>query len=310
VVKRLNRICTGVLLLWGAAAHAQEAPNPPEPVSAPPTVVEASAVQDAAAPLAAVPAATESTNDAAYVRAPDVTGAARHAPPPPLPQPPATYAVGAAIGSDARPARRVSRTADGRVALALGGVLLFSKDPGFDFAFEGNRQRGIDAAASCDVFRPVDKLNLALGASVRRFVGESEAGQVHLRTLNATADVSLRYELLPVLPVFVRAAFGFASAEARIDTGARSVTGSDIAPLGQIGAGVVLQTAPGWFESPSRRLAKLTFGLTVEGGMGFGPALAPRFDATTSYGTTQYYPSLGKLDATAPYLRLLGTLRF
>ncbi|MFM2417482.1 MAG: hypothetical protein RL385_2205 [Pseudomonadota bacterium] len=192
----------------------------------------------------------------------------------------------------------------------MGGALSFSKDPGFDFAFEGNRQRGIDAAASCDVLRPSEKLSLALGASILRFVGESQSNLVQLRTLNATADVSLRYALLPILPVFVRAAFGFVTAETRIDTGMQRVTGSDIAPMGQLGGGVVLQSAPGWLERPSGRLAKLTLGLTVEGGMAFGPALAPRIDATSTYGTTQNYPVLGKLDATAPYLRLLGTLRF
>jgi hypothetical protein len=211
--------------------------------------------------------------------------------------------------------RRVGKpyTFGGRVALQAGGVLTWPSDPAYEVFVDGGPQRGYDLAASFDVARPLPDLALSLGASVRGTRGESSDGQLALRGLVGTLDLSVRYALLPVLPVFARVGVGMARANlvlAPDDTALPRHDDTDRGFAAELGAGVVLCTAPGWFESSSGRLAQLSFGLSAEAGYRFGQALTPRIARGTELGVAQWSAQLGGLDVATPYLRLLGTLRF
>jgi hypothetical protein len=221
------------------------------------------------------------------------------------PRPDSAYARSRRVGKP--------RTFGGRVALQAGGVLTWPSDPGYDVFDDEGPQRGYDLAASYDLLRPLPELALSLGASVRGTRGESSDGQLALRGLVGTLDLSARYALIPVLPVFARVGVGMARANLVLAPDDAALARHDDTDRGfaaELGAGVVLCTAPGWLESPSGRFAQLSFGLSAEAGYRFGQALAPRIARSSELGVAQRSAQLGGLDVATPYLRLLGTLRF
>lgn len=215
----------------------------------------------------------------------------------------------------ARSRRRTTKphTFGGRVALQAGGVLSWPSDPGYDVFVDTGPSRGFDLGFGYDVFRPRPELALSLGASVRGTRGESRDGQLSLRGLVGTVDLAARYALLPVLPVFARVGVGMA--RARLvhepdDASLPRLDGTDRGAAVELGGGVVLCSAPGWFETSTGRLAQLSFGFSAEAGYRFGPTLAPRFSRSDELGVAQRTAQPGGLDVGTPYLRLLGTLRF
>jgi len=196
-------------------------------------------------------------------------------------------------------------------SLGVGGSLLWYQDNGYEKVYGDAYGGAIDVFASYDIWTPTRGLVIAAGLSLRN--ERHDRSQVfELRQNTIQAELTARLVLTSWLQPHVRAAVGvaitrFESADqrAQVDYEDRA-TGV----ASTFGAGFTLRTPTRLFETHNGRLSSLSVGVLVEGGYTLGSAAKLAAKPTESGELTRSTFPLGKLDRTAPYLRIMGVLRF
>jgi hypothetical protein len=328
------KIFARTLLSFGLFAQSVQAqptttpPAPPGGVVAPVPVVETPAPQPAApavppavealpgpavtaepAPAqAAVPLVTPApAPPAAAVPAPSVPEA-EPVPGPPL-QPPAPF-LAAPVPAEAPAPPRRHGDAGAAFAIGAGGGFVWYDDPGYRRA--GNeRRRTMDVLVSYDVLQPSRNLVIAAGASLRRSVTDGDLLELADHTLQA--ELLARLQASSVLVPHLRASLGAEWTRAKLQDAGQggAIEDRDVALASSFGVGLTLKTPSRAFEGHNGRAASLSFGVLVEGG--YTLAKAASFAGTPSGGSDDVERSsvrLGSLPRSAPYLRILGVVRF
>jgi hypothetical protein len=214
--------------------------------------------------------------------------------------------------TDKRPPRRHG-DAGAQLLLGMGASLQWPSDDGYRVAGIGDRQAHFDLFATYDVAKLSENWVLAAGASFLTLGGADEKSvELSLRTLQA--DLTLRYRGCDWFVPHLRAAAGatFLRLEIEDTELATSYEGKARTFAGNLGAGFTLRTKTRFFETDRGRLASLSFGLRVEGGMVLAPVADPKLEigSNVAEGIEQRQAELGKLDLSAPYLRLAVVTRF
>ncbi len=327
-------------LSGAAGANAQVAPNADEAQAAQP---EAALDAPGGGEVAASPATSEPTP------APQTAAAQTPAPPTPAPPPsgvsvfppppppsPATLPPAAGLAYQPAPTRIVMLVphkravrprqkpvfGDAGAPFSIGAGLSFSwpSDRGYALAGHGDRLTHGELFAAYDVWQPVNRLVLSLGANYRALIGGNDRAEVSERALQA--DLTARFTATRWLFPHIRAAGGGIRTGFRItDRGGSQSSGNtqgvtytdkDWAPVATLGAGFTLRTKARAFESDRGGASSLSLGVLVEGGYILAPAATLRLvpESSPSSGSAVKPTQAGSLDRSAPYLRVAGVFRF
>jgi len=205
----------------------------------------------------------------------------------------------------------VRRSAGAPVALAAGGGLAWNDDPGYRLAGDKRRPQ-FDAMASYDILQPTKHLVISLGASIRHAKAEADDALT-------IVDNTLQAELMARLAFpswiwpHVRASVGGAWTRVKLSDGVGThgtIEDRDVGLVSSFGGGITLRTPARALETASGHLASLSLGVLVEGGYNLGQAASLSGVPSGSTDVARGAVKLGSLDRNAPYLRILGVVRF
>lgn len=212
-----------------------------------------------------------------------------------------------------KPAPKRYGDASAPLSVGAGASLLWPSDEGYRVAGIGDRQAHFDLFATYDVWQASEHWVLSAGASFRTLLGDDEP-DVELGVHTLQADLTARYRGCSWLVPHARVAAGVTFMRMEIEDVAvgNAYEGKDQTFAGNLGAGFTLRTKTRFFETQGGHLASLSLGLLVEGGMVLAPAADPKLapPADAAEGIEQRTADLGKLDLSAPYVRLAAVTRF
>ncbi|MDB4940725.1 MAG: hypothetical protein JWP97_259 [Labilithrix sp.] len=215
---------------------------------------------------------------------------------------------------DWRPTPREPRrygNAGAPFALGVGGSLLWRNDHAEHVLSKHKATGALDVFATYDVWSPMRGAVIAVGASLRHeaWLGNDDYS---LHNNAVQAELMARYGVTRWLWPHVRAAVGGVTSHfkqrdtlARLDYDDRSSSA-----IGTFGAGFTLRTPARLFETHRGWLASLSFGLLVEGGYTVAKPADFHLKPTQSGDLARSTFAVGSVDRSAPYLRLMGVLRF
>lgn len=313
--KSLSCLALFSLLLTGPL-HAQEAPPPaaptgPRPMESAPAAPQTPPAEAAAATSAAPPSKPPT-------------------PPQPGSPPPASQYVyqswdlpppGFARQGDARghlPPPRLQAIEPRRygkggapIAIGIGAAYQFRSDNGYERLGAEKPQTELDIFASYDVWQPLTKLVVAAGASYRRGEDGSE-GDLSVIRHALLGEVVARYKWLGWFSPHARLALGWQHMHAELAEDDSSLALEDNADkaIGMVGAGLTVHTPHRAFETHRGRFASLSFGVLFEAGYSVTSAAQFNLRAQSDGEVAQRAVSVGKLDASAGFLRVLAVTRF
>jgi hypothetical protein len=131
-----------------------------------------------------------------------------------------------------------------------------------------------------------------------------------LSTNRYSAGASVRYELLSFLDPHIRLSAGVTAAEVAIDTLTGSIEQDETLFSGTLGAGFTVHT-PAGVLGRRRFMSGVILGLTAEGGYTLESPMEVSSRTTDKGGRIPITESsLGKVERSAPYLRIAGAVRF
>jgi hypothetical protein len=248
--------------------------------------------------------------------APEVTPAPVEdaAPPPPVPPglyrtPPRRYHLASPQLHAIEPRRHGN--ADAPFSIAVGGSLLWRNDRAQEVLSSDEHLGAFELFASYDVWTPFRGAVLAVGASLRSEAARGES-DYDLRSHSVQAELQARYGVTSWFWPHVRAAVGgvttrFQQHDRAADLDFEDRSGSVV---GTFGAGFTLRTPTRMFETHRGRLASLSLGLLVEGGYTVAPDADLTLEPTRGSELSRATFALGSVQRSAPYLRIMGVLRF
>ena len=283
-------------------ATAQPSPIPaqPDPAQLPPAPVQAQPV-----PAQAQPYPVPDQPRAIHPRSRGQT----RLPPPVLYSPPrARYRLPPPRVFGIEPRRHGNANAP--FALGVGGSLLWRDDRAQHLLSDHNRIGAFELFATYDVWTPARSLVVAAGASLRSEAKlGSEDYDLHDNTVQA--ELQTRFGVSRWLWPHIRLGVGgtvtrFTAHDRVADITYRDQSGTVV---GTFGAGFTLRTPARAFETHRGRLASLSLGLLVEGGYSVAKAADIDLKPTHSGDVARTSFSLGSIDRSAPYLRLMGVIR-
>lgn len=195
-------------------------------------------------------------------------------------------------------------------AVAVGGGFVWNDDRGYALV-TGERIPQLEVFASYDVLQPIKPLVISLGASLRHHASSEQLLEIADSTLQA--DVMARWGVRSWLWPHLRGGIGSVWTRVNLDgaEGGGTIDERDRALAGTLGGGLTLRTPTRTFETHQGRFASLSLGVLVEGGYTF--AKDARIVGTPGGGTSDIDRSpvnLGRLERSAPYMRIMGVIRF
>lgn len=195
--------------------------------------------------------------------------------------------------------------------VAVGGSLLWRNDRAQRVLLDDERTGALELFAAHDVWSPFRGAVLALGASLRSERARGEDDQ-DLRSYAVQAEALARYGVTSWLWPHVRAAVGGVTTRLQQRDSAAGIDFEDRSgsALGTFGAGFTLRTPTRMFETHGGRLASLSMGVLVEGGYTVAKDADLTLRPTTDSEVQRATFSLGAVQRSAPYLRIMGVLRF
>lgn len=217
--------------------------------------------------------------------------------------------------------KRVFGDAGAPFALGAGVGFGWPSDAGYRVAGIGARHNRVELFGAYDVWQPVKKLVLSVGASFRTLTGgDGSVATIDERAIQA--DVLARYTLYRWLFPHLRASFGAVGTKLGMED-PRSYSSADVdlqvtyedkdwAPLGTLGGGFTLRTKARTFETYGGHMSSLSLGVLVEGGYSLAPAAKLGLHPSTSPapGIDVKTAAPGSLDRSGPYVRVAGVVRF
>lgn len=288
-----------------------EAPTPDAVAPVAPPAATSSEVRDPYAPSAAPPPAAPPS--APLARPPYGYRAPSPEAPPPAVSP-ATYALPPPILHPIQPPpRRKYGDAGAPIAVGVGGSVLWRRDHGYDVFRDGSHNGALELTASYDVWTPFPRTIVAAGLSFR-LEPLVDDGPLDLRLQHRTvqAELSARYGATRWLWPHLRAAVGLVGSQLRAHDEAADIRFSDrdLDVASTFGAGFTVRTPARTFETFHGHLSSLSLGVLVEAGYTLAKASTLDAKPTESGEIARARFSVGSLARSAPYLRIMGVVRF
>jgi hypothetical protein len=223
--------------------------------------------------------------------------------------PPRLYPIAPQRARPARPRRYGDAGAP--FTIAVGGSRLWQQDDGYERLSQDESSGALELFASYDVWAPTRGLVIAAGASFRSQAYDSDDAY-QLQHSTVQAELLARLVVTSWWMPHLRAAVGgvVTRFESRDASAVTEYEDRDAGVASTFGAGFTLSTPRRLFETRGGRLSSLAVGVLVEGGYTLAKAATLAAKPTESSEITRATFSLGKLERSAPYLRIMGVLRF
>ena len=195
-------------------------------------------------------------------------------------------------------------------ALGVGGSLLWRNEHAYRVLSDHTNNGALDVFATYDLWSTPHGLVMALGASLR---SEARVGDrdYDLHNNAVQAEALTRYGVTSWLWPHVRLAVGAVTTRFTQHDRVADIVYEDRSNsvVGTFGAGFTLRTPTRLFETHRGRLASLSLGVLVEGGYTVAKPASLDLTPTKPGEVTRATFSLGQIDRSAPYLRIMAVVR-